>query len=49
MMTQFLADLLADKVGYPKKIDLRTVESLIEAVAAAQPRSTTAKSEGAPR
>lgn len=36
-MTQFLGDLLTDKVGgYPKKIDLRTVESLIAALGDAQ-------------
>lgn len=36
MMTQFLADLLADKSGYPKKIDLRTVNALIEALETAK-------------
>lgn len=47
MLTQFLADLLADKTGYPKKIDLRTVETLIETLEAAQ-QSFTANS-GVPR
>lgn len=35
-MTKFLAELLADKTGYPKKIDLPTVNALIEALEAAQ-------------
>lgn len=35
-MTKFLADLLAEKSGYPKKIDLRTVNALIEALETAQ-------------
>ncbi|SCX24759.1 hypothetical protein [Mycolicibacterium fluoranthenivorans] len=34
--TEFLAALLADKSGYPKKIDLQTVNSLIEAIDQAQ-------------
>lgn len=46
-MTQFLADLLDDKGGFPKKIDLRTVDALIEAFDAVQQRSTvTVKTEG---
>lgn len=47
VMTKFLADLLADNGGYPKKIDLRTIESLVVAFEAAQERNTTAvKAEG---
>lgn len=35
-MTRFLGDLLTDKVGYPKKVDLRTIDSLITALDTAQ-------------
>lgn len=35
-LTEFLADLLADKTGYPKKIDLQTVNALVEAFDTAQ-------------
>ncbi|PQP52657.1 hypothetical protein [Mycolicibacterium austroafricanum] len=45
-MTEFLKDLLADKAGYPKKIDLRTVESLIGALDAARDAVGTVKTEG---
>lgn len=48
LMTQFMADLLADKAGYPKKIDLRTVDALIEALESARQRVVTA-AEGAQR
>jgi hypothetical protein len=40
-LTEFLADLLADnKGGYPKKVDLRSVNSLIEALETARHRTT---------
>lgn len=35
-LTEFLAELLADKSGYPKKIDLTTVNTLIDAFDTAQ-------------
>jgi len=40
MLTQFLADLLADADGYPKKINLRAVESVIEAIEATRSGSS---------
>lgn len=48
LMTHFMADLLADNAGYPKKIDLRTVNTLIEALESARRQDTT-ESEGAAR
>ena len=48
LMTLFMADLLADNTGYPKKIDLRTVDTLIEAIESARRRNST-KSAGASR
>lgn len=48
-LTQFLADLLEDKSGYPKKIDLRTINTLIDVLdTATAPRGATAKTEDAP-
>lgn len=45
LMTQFVADLLADAKGYPKKFDLRTVNRLIEALESARD-SDEVKAEG---
>lgn len=47
-MTEFLAVLLADKSGFPKKLDLHTVEYLIEALDTVRP-SVTVSSEGMSR
>lgn len=48
LITLFLADLLADNGGYPKKFDLRTVNGLIDALESARRQDTT-ESEGAAR
>ncbi|WP_460358981.1 hypothetical protein [Mycobacterium sp. ZZG] len=47
-MTEFLRDLLADKSGYPKKIDLRTVDLLIEVLESVR-QPDPVKTEGMPR